>query len=137
MGMRIVVLVAMVLGGCAHDVRARLPTPPGHDTGTVVILLPQPARDLTVAVNGTVVAERAHTRKVTVERVPIGLVSVAVAAGGGPDRLERNVDVILERGETVGIPVGSPERPSSQLVGAALLTIGAALVTKAVWLLLL
>jgi hypothetical protein len=136
--MRIMVLFTMmVLVGCAHDVRARLPTPPGHDTGTIVVLLPQPAKDLTVAVNGMVVADRAHSRKVTVERVPIGLVSVSIAAGGGPDRLERSVDLVLERGEVMSIPVGSPERGSSQLVAATVLTVFAALLTKGIWLLLL
>jgi len=134
--MRLVALswITLAATACAHDLHTRMPTPSGRDTGTVVIVLPQPASDLTVAINGTLVAERAHTRKLRVDAVPIGLAEVSIAAGGGPDRVERKLDLIIERGEVYTIPIGSPERSLGGALGLTVLSIGAALLTRAIYL---
>ena len=114
--------VIAALGGCAHDVRTRLPNAPSESTGSIAIILTQPARDLTVAVDGVLAVERAHTKKVRIEGVPIGYHTVTIAAGSGPGRIERQVDVSVEEGGEIAIPLGSPENAMNANVWLGALT---------------
>ena len=124
--------VALGVAGCAHDRSARLPAPPGEPTGTIVILLTQPARDLTVAVNGTLVAQRAHTKKLTVRGVPTGPAEIVIAAGGGPARVERHVQVYVEHDREITIPLGSPEQSMSAAMQFGVLSVVAWVLGRAI-----
>src|SRR5690349_19274310 len=77
-------LVVMVLGlvaaGCAHDVDARFPSQPTEPTGTLVLQLTKPASGVTVAINGVLVVDDAHTGRVVVAGVPTGQSEVVIAA---------------------------------------------------------
>ena len=66
--MRILVLL---LAACsAHDVHVHYPmATPSDATGTLVLLLTQPADDVTVAIDGVLVTEKQHTQRVVVDRV--------------------------------------------------------------------
>src|SRR5215831_8935231 len=77
-GMRIVLLFVIFVA-CSHDVHATFPAPAGAPTGTLVLLLGQPASDVAVAINGQLVVEDEHTSRITIEHVPVGTAEVVFA----------------------------------------------------------
>ena len=110
-GAALVVLVALaaLLTGCAHDVVARFPSSPDEPTGTVELRFTRAASDVTVAVNGVVVVDRAHTRRVVVTGVPTGTTQLAIAAGAG----EKQVAVWVGSDNPVQVPVPSVEQSAT------------------------
>jgi hypothetical protein len=126
--------IAIHCASCAHDIRTRYPRDTGLPTGSITVLLTRPARDLTVAINGVVVAERTHTRKVTVTGVPAGSTEVIIAAGGGAARIERHVEIWVESGENVSIPLGAPEQSMTSTLHMGMLTVAAWLLSRAIYL---
>ena len=129
-----VITIYALAPGCAHNVRARMPSAPGEPTGTITILLTQPARDLTVAVNGTLVASRVHTKKLVVGNVPTGLAEVVIAAGGGPARIERHVQIYVEHDREVVIPLGSPEQSMTSGMQLGVLSVVAWVISRGIYL---
>ena len=126
---------AAALAGCgAHDVSARLPSPPGEATGSITVVLTQPARDLTVAVNGVLVAERAHSKKVRVTGVPVGMADVVIAAGGGETRVEKHIRVAVEERQDTAIPLAGPDRSMGETVKMGFLTMAAWVLSRALYL---
>jgi len=118
---RLAALVACI-AGCAHDVRARLPAQPGEPTGSITIVLTQSARNLTVSINGVLVADRAHSERVHIQGVPAGAADVVVAAGGGETRIERHMSVAVAAGRDTAIPLAGPDKPMSQGLAMGLLS---------------
>lgn len=76
------VWILLVIAGCAHDVTVKYPSAPDDLTSSVVLLLTDAAQDVSVAVNGQLVVEGAHTKKVVIERVPVGTAEIVMAANG-------------------------------------------------------
>jgi hypothetical protein len=95
------------LGGCAHDVQARLPAAPeataATPTGTITILFSSPADDVAIAINGALVTSGAHTERVTVSGVPEGFAEVFVTTGASERQLRGWVDA----GRETTIPVAA------------------------------
>ncbi len=120
--------------GCPHNVHTKLPTKPSEPTGTITILLTRPASDLTISINGTLVANRAHTKKVRVSNVPIGDADVVIAAGAGGQKVERHVRVDVEEGKLHTIPLASPERSWLSTLAAAVFSVGAWFASQALYL---
>ena len=102
--MRFALLLVFVVG-CAHDVRARFPAPPDTPTGTLQLLLSQPASDVTVAIGGVLVVEKQHTGRITIEGVPAGTAELAIVANGTDKQLRAWID--SER--TTTVPLGVPD----------------------------
>jgi hypothetical protein len=102
---------ALLAGGCARDVHMRMVNAPEQqaDTGSLEIVLTQPARDLVVAVNGVLVTRRAHTREVRLDGIPAGFADFAIAAGSGPERVDLRSRVVIHPGRTTAIPLAAPE----------------------------
>lgn len=100
--MRLLVLFAVV--GCAHDVRARYPSPPEEPTGTLVLTMSEPASGVTVAVNGVLVVNDEKTDHIVIEGVPTGTGDVVMAANGADKAFRVWID--SERPTTV--PLGVP-----------------------------
>lgn len=123
---------ALAAAGCARDVHVRLPHAADESTGTITVVLTRAASDLTVAVNGHLVAQRAHTDRVRVDGVGAGMVDVDIAAGAGPERLERSVRVLLDAGGHVSIPVGSPDPSMGSAVKMGMLTVVAYVLSRAI-----
>jgi hypothetical protein len=126
--------IAVAGAGCARDLHVRLPHPPEEPTGSITVHLTRPANDLTVAVNGHLVAERAHTEKVRVDGVIAGMAEVTIAAGGGPDRVERHMQVLVDAGGHVHIPIGAPEKSMASAFKMGFLTVVAWVVSRALYL---
>ncbi len=105
--MRIVFVVLLAIAGCAHDVRVTYPAAPDDPTGSIVLLLSQPADDVNVAVNGVLVVEDAHTGRIVIDRAPGGNVDLVMTANGA-DKAMR-VYVGTDRATTIplGVPDGS------------------------------
>ncbi|HWU88686.1 MAG TPA: hypothetical protein VN253_15575 [Kofleriaceae bacterium] len=93
------------LAGCTHDVRARFPSSPQDPTGTLVLLLSQPASNVSVAINGVLVVEDAHTKKLTIDRVPTGTNEIAIAANGS----DKAMRAWISSEHPTTIPLGVPE----------------------------
>jgi len=98
------------------------------------VLLTRPARDLTIAINGIVVARRAHTREVRVTGVPAGSTDIIIAAGGGGSRIEKHFEVWVEPDENISIPLGAPEQSMSSSLQMGMLGIAAWLLSRAIYL---
>ena len=99
------VMVLFVVLGCAHDARVRYPAAPEAPTGTLVLLLSQAASHVSVAVNGKLVVEDVHTRKVVIETVPAGSSEVTIAANGSDKQLR----VWIDHAQTTTVPLGVPD----------------------------
>jgi hypothetical protein len=107
--MRIALLLALSislgLAGCSHDVRAKFPASPAEPTGTLVLLLSQPASNVSVAINGVLVVEDASTKKVTIEHVPTGTQEIVIAANGS----DKAMRAWISSENPTTIPLGVPE----------------------------
>ena len=115
--MRLALLAVFVLG-CAHDVRARYPAAPDAPTGTLVLLLSQPASGVSIAIGGLLVVEDAHTKKVVVEGIPVGTVEVTIAANGS----DKQFRIWIDDTNPTTVPLGVPE-PSMGMVKTLLGTL--------------
>ena len=102
--MRFVVFLVLLVG-CPHDARTRYPAAPDAPTGTLVLLLSQAASNVSVAVNGRLVVEDAHTRKVVIDAVPAGSSEVTIAANGADKQLR----VWIDHEQTTTVPLGVPD----------------------------
>jgi len=96
--------IVMVLVACTHDVHAVFPAPPDAPTGTLVLLLSQPAPDVTVAIGGVLVVERQRTRRVEVTNVPVGNAEVAIVANGSDKQLRAWIDDTRPTTIPLGVP---------------------------------
>jgi hypothetical protein len=118
-------LLATFLTACAHDVSATYPSRGAPATGRVVVLLTGPAPDLTVAVNGAVVASRKHSQKVTVAGVPAGANDVDVAfRGGAYARAEHHITVDVLPGEDSTLVLPGPEESTAYAIEHAAVVLG-------------
>jgi hypothetical protein len=98
-------LLLIVLLGCSHDVHVRYPAAPDAPTGTLVLLLSQPASGVSVAINGKLVVEDAKTRKVVIATVPAGTSEVLLAANGA----DKQMRVWVDDAQTTTVPLGVPD----------------------------
>jgi hypothetical protein len=98
------VWICVLVIACSHDVRVRYPAAPGAPTGTLVLLLSQPAAAVAVAVNGLLVVKDRRTKQVTIEAVPVGTVELVVTASGGDKALR----VWIDDTHPTTVPLGVP-----------------------------
>ena len=108
--MRLVVLVLLIYG-CAHDVHSRYPAAPDEPTGTVVLLLSQPADDVYVAIDGVLVVEDAHTGRIVISSAPTGNHDIVMTANGG----EKGMHVWITSDHPTVIPIGVPDQSTGFL----------------------
>ena len=73
-----------------------------------MLLLSQPASDVTVAVGGVLVVDRQHTGRVEIANVPVGTAELTIVANGADKQLHPWIDG--ERATTV--PLGVPDASS-------------------------
>ena len=106
--MRLVCLLVFLIG-CAQDIHTRFPAPPEAPTGRLVLLLSQAASGVSVAINGTLVVEDEHTKKITIDGVPVGTDEVVIAVNGSDKQFRLWIDA--DRATTV--PLGVPESGTS------------------------
>ncbi|HEY1812545.1 MAG TPA: hypothetical protein VGG74_09390 [Kofleriaceae bacterium] len=100
-------LVILALTACsAHDVAVHYPiSSPGDETGTLVLLLTQPADDVTVAINGVLMVDQQHTQRVVVDRLPVGTADIVVAANGQ----DKELHAWIGTDHATTIPMGVPD----------------------------
>jgi len=103
--------VALFAIGCSHDVTTKFPSSEPGPTGRLVLLLSSPADGVSVAVNGQLVIEDAHTRRITIDNVPIGTGEVTLAANGG----DKQFRVWIDGEHPTTVPLGVPEKSSGLL----------------------
>ena len=109
--MRLVFIVIVVLGlatGCAvADVHARFPiaATPTDPTGTIVLILGEAAEDVTVAINGVLVVEGVHTKRVVIDNVPAGTAEIIMAANGA----DKQIKVWVGTDHATTVPLGIPD----------------------------
>jgi hypothetical protein len=128
-------LVLSLLTACAHDVRTSYPgMPPGQPVGSITVRLSHESEGVTVTVNGALVAEGKHTKKVTVTNVPAGPAEVVVAAGGGGNtRVEKTVMVDVLPWTDTAVAVASPEVTTGTWLYHGLYSLGAWIFLGAVY----
>ena len=117
-------ILAIALAACAHDVRARFPspagTPPG-ETGSVTLVLTRPASDVYVAIDGQLVVDGADTSHVVIDGLPGGYADMTVAIGDG----EKAMQVWVEPGRTTVVPVPAPAASATDSIKNMVLSIAA------------
>lgn len=96
------VWILLVVAGCAHDVTVKYPSAPDDATNTVVLSFTDAAQDVSVAVNGQLVVDGKHTRKVVIERVPVGTAEIVMAANGA----DRAFKLWVAGDHTTTVPLG-------------------------------
>ena len=99
------ILLCLFAVACAHDVRARYPSAPATPTGTLVLLLSQPAGGVSVAIGGLLVVEEAHTKKVVIDGVPVGTAEIMMSANGS----DKQFRVWIDDAHATTVPLGVPE----------------------------
>jgi hypothetical protein len=104
--MRLVLILVLAAGCAAHDIRAHYPlAAPGQPTGTLVLQMTQPAESVSVALDGVLVVDNAHTQHVVIDGVPVGTVEVIMAANGG----DKQFKVWVGTDHATAVPLGVPE----------------------------
>jgi hypothetical protein len=99
------VLALLVLVGCSHDMRVSFPAPPGAPTGTLVLLMGEPASDVAVSVNGLLMLEGAHTQRIRIDDVPVGTADVVIAANG----VDKQIHIWVGDEHPTTVPLGVPD----------------------------
>ena len=114
-------LVVLLIAGCSHDVRARFPSTPGDATGTLILKLTQPADGVTVAINGVLVVDDAHTKRIQIDGIPVGTGEIVMAANGS----DKAFHVWIGSDHPTTVPLGVPDEGSGFLksLAGSLLTI--------------
>ncbi|MEO6774284.1 MAG: hypothetical protein ABI467_14910 [Kofleriaceae bacterium] len=101
-----IALVATLAGCAAEDLHTHYPVAtPGQPTGTLVLLMSQPASDVTVAVDGVLIAAEGHTQRLVIDGVPCGTVDVILAANGG----DKEFKVWVGGDHATTVPIGIPD----------------------------
>lgn len=104
-------LLALLVAGCASDVNVGYPYPQAPaETGSILVKLTNPARQVHVQVDGALVVEEAHTERVVIQDVPVGPHQLEVAADGARETVQR--DVVVEPGRETAVLV-SISRPGA------------------------
>ena len=100
-------LLLLTLAACSvDDLHTKFPIfTTGQPTGTLVLLMSQPATDIIVALDGVLITSEAHTQRMVIEGVPVGTVDVTVAANGG----EKEVKVWVGGDHATTVPIGIPD----------------------------
>ena len=109
---KILPLTFLFLVSCAHDVTTNFsPTlDPSKKTGTIKVLLSEPMVNVSVVVNGSLVANKKHTGDVTIRNVPVGQTAVEISASENArtEAVEKKESFDLKEGETKTIMVSTP-----------------------------
>ena len=99
-------LLIVFLIGCAHDVRAKYAKPPpDQPTGTLVLKMAKAASGVSVAINGLLVVDDAHTKHVVIESVPVGTAEVVMSANGS----DKAFSVWIHGDHPTTVPLGVPD----------------------------
>jgi hypothetical protein len=114
-------IALLVIAGCANDVRARYPSAPTDPTGTLVLTMASPASGVTIAINGVLVVDDAHTKHIVIEGVPTGTGEVVMAANGN----DKAFRVWIDSTHPTTVPLGVPDEGSSfvKSLAGSLLTV--------------
>jgi hypothetical protein len=111
--------LVVMLASCAHDVHVAYPA---SDGGTIVLLMSEAASGVSVAVNGQLVVEDAHTQRVVIDRAPIGNDDIVIAANGG----DKSMRVWVGTDHATTAPMGVPEGGAmsfAKAIFAAIITV--------------
>ena len=101
-------LIVVLAAGCAvADVHTHFPVPAAvtDPTGTLVLILGEAADGVTIAINGVLVVEGVHTRRVVVDGVPVGTAEVIMAANGA----DKQFKVWVGTDHATSVPLGIPD----------------------------
>lgn len=98
-------VLVVVIAGCARDVRVTYPAEPDEPTGTLVLLMSQAASDVNVAIDGTLVVSDAHTSRIEITHVPGGTADIVITANGA----DKEMHVWVGADHTTTIPLGVPD----------------------------
>ncbi len=98
-------LLVLLFACSTQAARVRYPAAPDAPTGTLVLLLSQDASDVTVAINGNLVVDRAHTDRVIVDGVPVGTQTVTMAANG----MDKQFTIWVDGDHWTTVPLGVPD----------------------------
>jgi hypothetical protein len=110
--MRVVpILMALLVSACAKDVHVQYPAAPDDPTGTLVLLLSKPADGVSVAINGMLVVEDAHTQRVVISGAPVGTEEVVMTANGS----DKAMHVWVGTDHATTVPLGVPDSSSGFL----------------------
>jgi hypothetical protein len=105
-------VIAMLLVGCASNVLTRYPdrADAAVGRGRLIVKLSSPMHDVSVTVDGKIVAEDAFTEHVTIENVPTGRHVVVVVASGQyrTNALEVERPVMISDQEDEVVLIGTP-----------------------------
>ena len=117
----LVVIVLVVIAGCAHDLQVRVPGTDPALAGRLELVFTDSASDVAVVVDGHLVVRDARTSRVVIDEVPAGIVELTVVAGSGPGKVERMQRVEVDIGRTTTVPLAAPERSVFRDVPATIL----------------
>jgi len=100
-------LLALVLAltACAADIHARFPNPQPTSTGALVLLISEPATGVSVAIDGVLVVQDAHTDHVVIEDIPVGPIEVILSANGS----DKQFKAWIQSDHPTTVPLGVPD----------------------------
>ena len=111
---RLLLACSLLAAGCFHhagrDVVAHMPVAQ-PDAGAIDVVLSDASRALTVAVDGALVVDRAHARRVHVDNVAAGSAQVRVIVGGRCEHAGYVDEVVqVVPGATTTLALPGPDR---------------------------
>ena len=108
--------ILLLLAGCpAHDVRVHYPAAPETPTGTLVLQMSEPASNVSVAINGLLVVDEAHTQHVIIDGVPVGTDEIVLTANGA----DKQFRVWVGGDHATTVPMGVPDQGTGFLKSLA------------------
>jgi hypothetical protein len=127
-GCLIATLCALAFSGCASDVEVSYPSPPrdAGETGVVLVRFTEPMQDVSVLIDGVLVAEDRHTERVRVANVPTGprRVTVVASAGNRTSPVDRTETIQVTAEQPRAILIARPPRSLGYWISSAITAFG-------------
>ncbi len=80
------------------------------ETGSITLVFSSRAQGLVLAINGTLLVDKATVKRLHIKGVPAGYADIAIAVQG----VDRQMRVWVESGRDTSVPVAGPPTPPSQ-----------------------
>ena len=119
-------LMLPLFAGCASNVFTAYPEPGEGESGTIVIHLSDAMPNVYVSIDGQLVAEKKHTRRIEIKDVPVGFHQLAVAATSGyrTEAVAYDEAVEVKGGKVRDVLISTPPMSSGYWIQTGLMYLG-------------
>lgn len=124
-GILVLLLAGFIGQGCAHDVSASFPGE-AKKPGTLTVLFSSAVPNATVAIDGKLICDDEHTRKVVISDVPAGKREVRVTASHyeWSKNIEHSEKIKIPSGGETVLQIVTPSRSTAAWIYSGIAFVG-------------